>query len=176
MYIPLVILEDTFYNAFDDRFVTLAVDSDDIIEFGDIKNPVVVDQLLIDVEREIVFFSLYGLAQAVEDFEDDMQKLVKVLTDHLGSRQHSIFFKICHLAALAVADFFQHANLQLINILILAYVQQEIIKEVHDLRVFRDLGPKVRKRLVKHKLDLRRKLAQIEQEYFFIEHLRTLSL
>lgn len=67
--VPLIILEHALNNAFDDLRVRVAVNSDDIVELSDIEKPVIINELLVKIQGEELFFALGVLAQPKEKLE-----------------------------------------------------------------------------------------------------------
>ena len=69
MNISLVILKDALNDAFDKLWIAFAIHSDNVVDLGNVKKPVVVDKLLVEMQWKVVFVVLHGLAYAVEDFQ-----------------------------------------------------------------------------------------------------------
>ena len=40
----------------------MSVDRNDIVKFGDVKEPIVIDQLIVKIQREIILIALNWLA------------------------------------------------------------------------------------------------------------------
>ena len=71
--VPLIVFKDTVYDTFDNSWIAMAVDSDNIVKLGDVKEPIVINEFLIYFQREMLCLTLLRPAHPVEHFEYSWQ-------------------------------------------------------------------------------------------------------
>ena len=67
----------------------MTVDGDNVVDFGDIKKPFIINKLLIKVQRKVVFVTFYRLANPKEYFKYREQKPIELLFNKFRSSKNT---------------------------------------------------------------------------------------
>ena len=115
-----------FYSV----WVALAINCDNIIKFGHIKDVIRVYKLTVVFESELIFFALNWFAESIKYPQYLMQKLVPLVSYDINI---PLVLFLLNFTSFLLKNSQLDCHLQFVDIVVFSHIKQEIIQKVNDL-------------------------------------------